>query len=57
MGGGVKNTIISTHMVKVEGKRKGHDDGFSNKCASLAKEQRSRLYILCRCDTMLLEIL
>lgn len=33
-------------------KRKGY--GFSNKCASLVKEQRARLYILRRCATMLL---
>ncbi|KAK7285706.1 hypothetical protein RJT34_20484 [Clitoria ternatea] len=33
-------------------KKKRH--GFSNKCASLVKEQRARLYILRRCATMLL---
>lgn len=38
--------------VKVPAKRKGY--GFSNKCASLVKEQRARLYILRRCATMLL---
>ncbi|KAJ1390782.1 hypothetical protein SESBI_37189 [Sesbania bispinosa] len=38
--------------VKVTAKRKGN--GFSNKCASLVKEQRARLYILRRCATMLL---
>lgn len=37
---------------KMCGKRKGN--GFSNKCASLVKEQRARLYILRRCATMLL---
>ncbi|RDX87472.1 hypothetical protein CR513_31049, partial [Mucuna pruriens] len=37
---------------KIPGKRKG--EGFSNKCASLVKEQRARLYILRRCATMLL---
>ncbi|KAK7338185.1 hypothetical protein VNO77_18787 [Canavalia gladiata] len=38
--------------VKVPAKRKR--EGFSNKCASLVKEQRARLYILRRCATMLL---
>ncbi|ESW11042.1 hypothetical protein PHAVU_009G260600 [Phaseolus vulgaris] len=38
--------------IRGNGKRKG--DGFSNKCASLVKEQRARLYILRRCATMLL---
>ncbi|RHN49626.1 hypothetical protein MtrunA17_Chr7g0276521 [Medicago truncatula] len=37
---------------KVLRKRKGF--GFSNKCTSLVKEQRARLYILRRCATMLL---
>ncbi|TKY61170.1 DEVIL protein [Spatholobus suberectus] len=37
---------------KIPGERKGR--GFSNKCASLVKEQRARLYILRRCATMLL---
>ncbi|CAJ1976055.1 unnamed protein product [Sphenostylis stenocarpa] len=38
--------------IRGNGKRKG--DGFSNKCASLVKEQRARIYILRRCATMLL---
>ncbi|PON36211.1 DVL [Parasponia andersonii] len=33
-------------------KRKGN--GFSRKCAILVKEQRARIYVLCRCATMLL---
>ncbi|KAJ7951414.1 ROTUNDIFOLIA like [Quillaja saponaria] len=37
---------------KVPAKRKGY--GFCNKCASLVKQQRARLYILRRCATMLL---
>ncbi|CAL0302208.1 unnamed protein product [Lupinus luteus] len=37
---------------KVPSKRKGY--GFTNKCASLGKEQRARLYIIRRCATMLL---
>ncbi|KAE9593603.1 hypothetical protein Lalb_Chr18g0044821 [Lupinus albus] len=38
--------------VKIPSKRKGF--GFTNKCASLGKEQRARLYIIRRCATMLL---
>ncbi|KDP40606.1 hypothetical protein JCGZ_24605 [Jatropha curcas] len=34
-------------------RRKGRH-GFTTKCASLIKEQRSRIYILRRCATMLL---
>ncbi|KAL2345974.1 hypothetical protein Fmac_007259 [Flemingia macrophylla] len=59
----VKNTDIISFMAAVQeyrqggksripGKRKRH--GFSNKCTSLVKEQRARLYILRRCATMLL---
>nr|GLL35060.1 uncharacterized protein LOC107855819 [Ipomoea trifida] len=35
-------------------KMKKNNNGFSRKCASLIKEQRARVYILCRCATMLL---
>ncbi|KAF7813951.1 DEVIL-like protein [Senna tora] len=39
-------------MGKVGPKTKGY--GLSNKCGSLVKQQRARLYILRRCATMLL---
>ncbi|RYR02809.1 hypothetical protein Ahy_B06g081638 [Arachis hypogaea] len=36
------------------GKRRSSSKRYTNKCASLVKEQRARLYILRRCATMLL---
>ncbi|KAK7294553.1 hypothetical protein RJT34_17442 [Clitoria ternatea] len=49
----LQNNIKYKQGTKVDpSKRKGN--GISSKCASLVKEQRTRLYILRRCATMLL---